>query len=124
MSHHKRSPFKKTIHLFYQDIIMLNISNGEKSIDLNDSIAEAAELFCSRAKEENGEFYSRDRVSHQISEFVLGLMDDFTNAGLVDLIDHRGGGKWDLREKLFKSLNKLEPMSLATVEEYQDRIAA
>ena len=123
MSHHKRSPFKKTIHLFYQDIIMLNISNGEKSINLNDSIAEAAELFCTRAKSE-GDFYNQDRVAHQIGEFILDLMDNFDNAGLVDLIDHRGGGKWDLREKLFKSLNKLEPMSLAVVEEYQDRIAA
>jgi len=31
---------------------------------------------------------------------------------------------WDLREKLFKSLGKLEPMNLTVVEEYQDRIAA
>lgn len=102
---------------------MFNVSTGEKSIDLNDTIADAAELYCNRRKEE-GDFYNQDRVAHQISEFLLNLMDDFTNAGLEDLIDHRGGGKWDLREKLFKSLNKLEPMSLAVVEEYQDRIAA
>jgi hypothetical protein len=102
---------------------MFHISTGEKSIDLNDTIAEAAELYCNRAKSE-GDFYSQDRVAHQIGEFLLGLMDDLANAGLEDLIDHRGGGKWDLREKLFKSLSNLEPMSLAVVEEYQDQIAA
>lgn len=102
---------------------MFNVSNGEKSIDLNDAIAEAAELYCKRQKSE-GDFYNQDRVAYQIGEFLLDLMDDFINAGLEDLIDHRGGGSWDLREKLFKSLNKLEPMSLAVVEEYQDRIAA
>lgn len=102
---------------------MFQISTGEKSIDLNDTIADAAELYCNRAKVE-GDFYSQDRVAHAIGEFLLDLIDDFVNAGLEDLIDHRGGGKWDLREKLFKSLNKLEPMSLAVVEEYQDQIAA
>lgn len=102
---------------------MFNVSTGEKSIDLNDAIAEAAEIYCNRAKSE-GDFYSQDRVAYQIGEFLLDLMDDFINAGLEDLIDHRGGGQWDLREKLFKSLNKLEPMSLALTEEYQDRIAA
>lgn len=102
---------------------MFHISTGEKSIDLNDTIAKAAELYCNRAKAD-GEFYNQDRVAYQIGEFLLDLMDDFANAGLEDLIDHRGGGSWDLREKLFKSLKKLEPMSLAVVEEYQDRIAA
>ena len=102
---------------------MFNVSTGEKSIDLSDAIAEAAELYCNTAKSE-GDFYNQDRVAHQIGEFLLDLMDDFINAGLEDLIAHKGGGKWDLRDKLFKSLDKLEPMSLALVEEYQDQIAA
>lgn len=102
---------------------MFNVSNGENQIDLGDAIAEAAELFCERAKSE-GDFYNQDRVAHQIGEFIINLMDDFANAGLNDLIDHRGGGSWDLRSKLFKSIEKLEPMSLVNVEEYQDRIAA
>jgi len=101
---------------------MFQISTGEKSIDLNDAIAEAAELYCNRAKSE-GDYYREDQVAHQIGEFLLDLMDDFINAGLEDLVDHRGGGSWDLRGKLFKSLDKLESASLTLVEEYQDRIA-
>jgi len=102
---------------------MFQIYTGEKLIDLNDAIANAAEVFCAAAKKE-GEYYREDAVAYQIGEFLLDLMDDFINAGLEDLVDHRGGGSWDLRGKLFKSLNKLEPMSLTVAEEYQDRISA
>jgi hypothetical protein len=102
---------------------MFRVSTGEKVIDLDDAIANAAEVFCNASKKD-GDFYSEDRVAHQIGEFLLDLMDDFIDAGLEDLINHVGGGQWDLREKLFKSLSKLEPMSLAVVEEYQDQIAA
>ena len=42
---------------------MFNVSTGEKSIDLNDAISEAAELYCNRAKSE-GEFYNQDRVAY------------------------------------------------------------
>jgi len=102
---------------------MLDFSNGENQINLGDAIAEAAELFCEIARSE-GDFYNQDRVAFQIGEFVLNLLSDLDNGGLNDLINHKGGGSWNLRSKLFKSIEKLEPMSLTTAEEYQDRIAA
>lgn len=81
---------------------MFNATNGDKMIDLNDAIAAATSQFLSEAAQ-YGDSYNPDRVSHEIGNAILDLLDSFSEDGIFE--------NKALQYFLNKRLGKLSPVA-------------
>jgi hypothetical protein len=81
---------------------MFNATNGDKMIDLNDAIATATDNFLSEAAQ-YGDSYNPDRVSHEIGNAILDLLDSFSEDGIF--------ANKALQYHLNKRLGKLTPIA-------------
>jgi hypothetical protein len=99
---------------------MLTINSGSRTIDLNDVIADAAETFCERARKE-GDHYNQSRIADAMENFILDVLESFTNGGLSDAANY-SWTRCNMSDMLHKRIQLIEPMQLLTADEMLDEV--
>jgi hypothetical protein len=99
---------------------MLTINSGSRTIDLNDVISDAAETFCDRAKKE-GDRYNQSRIGDAMENFILDVLESFTNGGLSDAANY-SWTRCNMSDMLHKRIQLVEPLQLLTADEMLDAV--
>ena len=97
---------------------MLTINTGERTINLDDTIADAAETYCEKAKKE-GDRYSQARIADAMENFILDILESFQNGGLSDAANY-SWTRFNMSDKLHQHLQLVEPLHLLTADEMLD----